>query len=473
MEALPPDGGLPAAELPWYERDACMRIDGDTATVYCGATSITQSVAALDAAPTSGAAAVAAELAAARLAPRRHKHARAARDAAIPAAGPAPGAFRRSRGADAACWDAAVAGPADAFLADCAALHGALRRSAAYRSFWVGSQDAPRCAAEAFAQGVAAFHGATDQGGAELWVQLRGDEALPFHWDTDQRLREETGAWRHPDVSTVTYGTGAGAPTVVLPGAYDGANVGAVDDTVERGRAFACGFSRAIAAYPAPGRHVAFDGALLHGVPPSRGGDVRATLVVNVWRASRPRGVPHAPGDAASALAAVGAYAFDPHLLAAAALGFADAYAARPSPADVDGGERHSAPLHDRGDAVALVARFWLPAAAAPATFASLRFGDGRPAGVLRVPRSSDDTRYRVFAADGAAAAPPVAAPSSSSEDESESASDDSEDPRPRSPSADDTEDPRPRSPRRRPIREPAPVPRRRDIRRPARGPVR
>jgi len=269
MEALPPTGGLPTAKLPWYERDACMRIDGDTATVYCGATSITQSVAALDAAPTSGAAAVAAELAAARLAPRRHKHARAARDAAIPAAGPAPGAFRRSRGADAACWDAAVSGPADAFLADCAALHGALRRSAAYRSFWVGSQDAPRCAAEAFAQGVAAFHGAGDQGGAELWVQLRGDEALPFHWDTDQRLREETGAWRHPDVSTVTYGTGAGAPTVVLPGAYDGANVVAVDDTVERGRAFACGFSRAIAAYPAPGRHVAFDGALLHGVPPS------------------------------------------------------------------------------------------------------------------------------------------------------------------------------------------------------------
>merc|ERR1712091_303766 len=32
MEALPPDGGLPAAKLPWYERDACMRIDGDTAT---------------------------------------------------------------------------------------------------------------------------------------------------------------------------------------------------------------------------------------------------------------------------------------------------------------------------------------------------------------------------------------------------------------------------------------------------------
>ena len=36
------------------------------------------------------------------------------------------------------------------------------------------------------------------------------------------------------------------------------------------------------------------------------------------------------------ALATVGAYAFDPHLLAAAALGFADAYAARPSPARVE-----------------------------------------------------------------------------------------------------------------------------------------
>lgn len=57
--------------------------------------------------------------------------------------------------------------------------------------------------------------------GAEWWIQIReegyhSDLGMPFHWDKDERLRETTGVMKYPEVSTVTYLTEHGAPTMVL-----------------------------------------------------------------------------------------------------------------------------------------------------------------------------------------------------------------------------------------------------------------
>lgn len=57
--------------------------------------------------------------------------------------------------------------------------------------------------------------------GAEWWIQIReegyhSDLGMPFHWDKDERLREATGVMKYPEVSTVTYLTEHGAPTMVL-----------------------------------------------------------------------------------------------------------------------------------------------------------------------------------------------------------------------------------------------------------------
>ena len=57
--------------------------------------------------------------------------------------------------------------------------------------------------------------------GAEWWVQRRkeGHHAnlgMPFHWDKDEHMLEQKGEILCPAVSTVTYLTDHGAPTVVL-----------------------------------------------------------------------------------------------------------------------------------------------------------------------------------------------------------------------------------------------------------------
>lgn len=57
--------------------------------------------------------------------------------------------------------------------------------------------------------------------GAEWWIQIReegyhADLGMPFHWDKDEQLRDTTGVTKFPEVSTVTYLTEHGAPTLVL-----------------------------------------------------------------------------------------------------------------------------------------------------------------------------------------------------------------------------------------------------------------
>lgn len=141
-----------------------------------------------------------------------------------------------------------------------------------------------------------------ERSGAEFWVQRRGaGEGIAFHWDKDEALRDAGDVLLHPAVSTVTYLTDGGAPTVVLDvralaeggSVADGAElaVGARRSALVPGGA--ARRASALVSYPRAGKLLAFSGALLHGVPPalaepSAVHGERLTLLVNVWANHRP-----------------------------------------------------------------------------------------------------------------------------------------------------------------------------------------
>mmetsp|Transcript_4419 Transcript_4419/g.13937 ORF Transcript_4419/g.13937 Transcript_4419/m.13937 type:complete len:180 (+) Transcript_4419:446-985(+) len=91
-----------------------------------------------------------------------------------------------------------------------------------------------------------------------------------------------------PHLSTVTYLSDVGPPTVVT-------NLAAPNDT---GAAFACCGDKLFVSYHAVGKHVSFDGRFLHAAPAefARLGaaalKARVTLLFNVW-------LDHKPKDAA------------------------------------------------------------------------------------------------------------------------------------------------------------------------------
>ena len=83
---------------------------------------------------------------------------------------------------------------------------------------------------------------------------------ISFHWDKDEDLRLLCGGsmYIHPHLSTVTYLTGIGAPTMVLSKRVDpmtGKSVLEKEDT----NGFVC--------WPRKGKHLSFDGRFLHAAP--------------------------------------------------------------------------------------------------------------------------------------------------------------------------------------------------------------
>jgi len=116
--------------------------------------------------------------------------------------------------------------------------------------------------------------------------------AIDLHYDKDEDLAATFALGNFPDLSTVTYLTGGGLPTVVFDHCYS--------DGEERD------INVVRVSYPVKDKHVVFNGGLLHGVPgneellhayePYKGqtgdevtGDgVRITLLVNVWVQNRP-----------------------------------------------------------------------------------------------------------------------------------------------------------------------------------------
>ncbi|KAL3804856.1 hypothetical protein HJC23_006628 [Cyclotella cryptica] len=137
--------------------------------------------------------------------------------------------------------------------------------------------------------------------GAEWWVQVKpaGSYLAPvdLHYDKDEALAEAFSLGSFPTLSTVTYLTGDAndegknvAPTVVFPHTYH--------DDEDRP------ISAMLLSHPVRGKHIVFDGRLLHGAPGHRAlrrdatdnngeddSSLRVTFLVNIWRTGRPAGV--------------------------------------------------------------------------------------------------------------------------------------------------------------------------------------
>lgn len=168
------------------------------------------------------------------------------------------------------------------------------------RTFWISANSdtqQPRCYLEKMAMEV--FHHHVPSGfyydpktsGAEWWVQIRpsppagrysmhasdaddnndGEEdmaktGISFHWDKDEDFRLLTGGsmYIHPHISTVTYLTDLGAPTMVLSKRVDpmsGAYVADADDDGSLSNV------DGLVSFPKQGKHLSFDGRYLHAAP--------------------------------------------------------------------------------------------------------------------------------------------------------------------------------------------------------------
>ena len=256
----------------------------------------------------------------------------------------------RPQGTAAQAWSTVLApGAIEALREDALAL--VRRHGCGGKTYWQDATMPARCLLEHAALEVLQFHAAAapdEFTGAEWWVQLRnappmaaackGDSmtslaeeadredasSIAFHFDCDEGLYSATRELVPPLLSTVTYLTGAGAPTLVLP-----ARAGPTGDAVPTA-------TGAFLSFPHAGKHLCFDGTLLHGcphalatevcaelalghsptqmsedvVPPcdakaSLTCNVRLTLLVNLWQRHRPAGPRPLPKRVAESLSGV------------------------------------------------------------------------------------------------------------------------------------------------------------------------
>ena len=162
-------------------------------------------------------------------------------------------------------------------------------------SFWFpfgGEEHGARCAMEEailrlfradFPRGHSAIVG------AEWWIQKRPLDStrgatLQMHYDKDEAFFAAHFAYKFPPISTVTYLSDAGAPTLIFNMTYAG----------ENGTPRAP--SHAYLSFPRRGRHLSFRGSLQHGVPSAlapartpRDEGHRVTFLINWW-AAKPQG---------------------------------------------------------------------------------------------------------------------------------------------------------------------------------------
>lgn len=163
------------------------------------------------------------------------------------------------------------------------------------RTFWVpATSSAPRTFCERLALEVFRHHVPSNNGGgdfyydpetsgAEWWVQLRpsppgtgrysmlaadvddndmAKSGISFHWDKDEDLRLMCGGtmYIHPHLSTVTYLTDLGAPTVVLSKRVDPmTGLYRQEESSE--------MVEGLVSWPRKGKHLSFDGRYLHAAP--------------------------------------------------------------------------------------------------------------------------------------------------------------------------------------------------------------
>ena len=123
---------------------------------------------------------------------------------------------------------------------------------------------------------------------------------MGWHWDADYEARER-GDVQHPLLGTVTYleAGGSVAPTAVLEDCFETELLAGKGTVV----------ARAHLSLPVPGKHICFDGRLLHAAPAQlreifgtcasaevqclgksrRRKPSRTTLLVNIWQGHQPK----------------------------------------------------------------------------------------------------------------------------------------------------------------------------------------
>ena len=181
-------------------------------------------------------------------------------------------------------------------------------------SNWLAAMAEPRCALERLARAIFARHTEgvvynPDLSGAEWWAQVRQGahkhEAIEFHWDVDEHFCDLPGGGGvhvHPHLSTVTYLSPVGAPTLIIdtaaPRDASAAAIAAVYGPVSSG-----GIS-----FPKLGKTIVFDGSRFHGAVPACSGEgapaggTRVTFLVNIWLNHRPFSVEPLPKQLAASM---------------------------------------------------------------------------------------------------------------------------------------------------------------------------
>ncbi|CAE7358917.1 CHR12, partial [Symbiodinium sp. KB8] len=121
----------------------------------------------------------------------------------------------------------------------------------------------PRCGLEQLVAEITSWHQrrlGLEVLGSEWWtLWLDGeDDDVGWHWDADYEARER-GDVQHPLLGTVTYleAGGSVAPTAVLEDCFETELLAGKGTVV----------ARAHLSLPVPGKHICFDGRLLHAAP--------------------------------------------------------------------------------------------------------------------------------------------------------------------------------------------------------------
>lgn len=207
-------------------------------------------------------------------------------------------------------------------------------------TFWLPATASPRCYLEELALGIgmaqlrhhlqshipseAAFQQALSLCGFEWWVQVKHatdtdcnstddiNDGIDLHYDKDETIAEQFGLGIFPALSTVTYLTSAESatsahPTIIL--------------SCRASQPVGAPIREAVISLPARGKHVSFNGELLHGAPqqllsfalanptsqantaPKDNSNTRITFLVNLWIGHQPTAVVPLPDDFAQTLA--------------------------------------------------------------------------------------------------------------------------------------------------------------------------
>jgi hypothetical protein len=134
-------------------------------------------------------------------------------------------------------------------------------------AYWLPASMEPRCWMERIARAFFLRHTKgvkfdPAKSGCEWWAQIREpggkNSTIGFHWDKDEQLNTaHPEIFVQPQLGTVTYLSDCGAPTVVLPLRISSDGSGEVIPSGSDG----------YMSFPSIGKHMVFDGRLLHGAP--------------------------------------------------------------------------------------------------------------------------------------------------------------------------------------------------------------